>query len=391
MPHEKIDMFRPTAEGLTDNIVRFSNLLRDKGVSVSLPAVLDSLKGLPLIDISALQEFRMLLQSNLVHRKQDIATFNRLFQDYWLLRNRQVRKNPSEENLYPAEEQNSTVSHHLENIRDGQSPEQPEQRTAQPWALRYSPQSLLKMSTGQELQMMGSSALYDALCALLKPLNNRLSRRYRYTIRGREISLRRILRKNLQFGGELIFLTYKRRKVKKRCVLFFCDVSGSMDIYTRMILQFVHALHRIDRRTEIFFFSTELTRATIQFDVSDVNSAISRIPELTSNWGGGTRIGHCLQIFNESYAKRVLSTRDIVIIFSDGWDRGEIDLLETQMACIKRKSYKIIWLNPLMGSADYQPTCQGMRTALPYVDTFLPINTLRDLTLLGHMLGRIMA
>jgi hypothetical protein len=164
-----------------------------------------------------------------------------------------------------------------------------------------------------------------------------------------------------------------------------------MDIYTRMILQFVHALHRIDRRTEIFFFSTELTRATIQFDVSDVNSAISRIPELTSNWGGGTRIGHCLQIFNESYAKRVLSTRDIVIIFSDGWDRGEIDLLETQMACIKRKSYKIIWLNPLMGSADYQPTCQGMRTALPYVDTFLPINTLRDLTLLGHMLGRIMA
>jgi uncharacterized protein with von Willebrand factor type A (vWA) domain len=171
--------------------------------------------------------------------------------------------------------------------------------------------------------LMESGALYEALCVLLKPLNNRLSRRYRYTSRGREISLRRILRKNMQFGGELIFLDFKRRKVKRRRVLFLCDVSGSMDIYTRMILQFVHALHRIDRRTEVFFFSNELSRATLQFDVSDVNSALSRIPELTSNWGGGTRIGHCLQIFNESYAKRMLSTRDIVIIFSDGWDRGK--------------------------------------------------------------------
>jgi hypothetical protein len=393
MPHERngIPLPLPTAEGFTDNIVRFSNLLRDSGVSVSLPAVLDTLKGLPLINISALQEFKILLQANLIHRKQDIATFNRLFQEYWLPRNRLVRNIPSEENIHPTEEQNSIVSHHLENISDRRSPQQPESRSAQPWVLRYSPQSLLKISAGQELQLMESGALYEALCVLLKPLNNRLSRRYKYTIRGRQISLRRILRKNMQFGGELIFLDFKRRKVKRRRVLFLCDVSGSMDIYTRMILQFVHALHRIDRRTEIFFFSNELSRATFQFDVSDVNSAISRIPELTSNWGGGTRIGHCLQIFNESYAKRMLSTRDIVIIFSDGWDRGEIDVLETQMARLKRKSYKIIWLNPLMGSADYQPICQGMRTALPYVDSFLPMDTPRDLAILGRMLGKMMA
>ncbi len=393
MPHERngIPLPLPTAEGFTDNIVRFSNLLRDSGVSVSLPAVLDTLKGLPLIDISALQEFKILLQANLIHRKQDIATFNRLFREYWLPRNRLMRNIPSEENIHPTEEQNSIVSHHLENISDRRSPEQPESRSAQPWVLRYSPQSLLKISAGQELQLMESGALYEALCVLLKPLNNRLSRRYKYTIRGRQISLRRILRKNMQFGGELIFLDFKRRKVKKRRVLFFCDVSGSMDIYTRMILQFAHALHRIDCWTEIFFFSTELSRATFQFDASDVNSAISRIPELTSNWGGGTRIGHCLRIFNESYAKQMLSTRDIVIIFSDGWDRGEIDVLETQMARLKRKSYKIIWLNPLMGSADYQPICQGMRTALPHVDSFLPMDTPRDLAILGRMLGKMMA
>ena len=254
MPPERNDIPLPTAEGFTDNIVRFSNLLRDSGVSVSLPAVLDILKGLPLINISALQEFKILLQANLIHRKQDIANFNRLFQQYWLPRNRLVRNMPFEENIHPTEERNSIVSHHLENISDRRSPEQPEPRSAQPWTLRYSPQSLLKDSARQELQMMESGALYEALCLLLKPLNNRLSRRYRYTIRGKEISLRRILRKNMQFGGELIFIDFKRKKVKRQRVLFFCDVSGSMDIYTRMILQFVHALHHIDRRTEVFFF-----------------------------------------------------------------------------------------------------------------------------------------
>ena len=147
MPHEKIDIPRPSADGFTDNIVRFSNLLRDSGVPVSLPAVLDTLQGLPLIDISALQEFKVLLQANLIHRKQDIATFNRLFQEYWFPRNRPVRNISSEENIHPAEEQNIIVSHHLENISDRQFPDQPEPRSAQPWALRYSPQSFLKMSS----------------------------------------------------------------------------------------------------------------------------------------------------------------------------------------------------------------------------------------------------
>ena len=391
MPNEKIDIPFPTAEGLIDNIVRFSNLLRDNGIAVSLPAVLDTLKGLPLIDISLLPEFKTLLQANLICRQQDIAKFYKLFHGYWLPRNQPGREIASEENVTPPEEQNSAVSRSLENIGDTRSPEQQEPTSAQHWALRYSPQSLLKTVAGEELQFVESRVLYEAICNLLKPLDNRFSRRFKFTVRGRELSLRRILRKNMQFGGELIFLDFKKRKVKKRRVLFFCDVSGSMDIYTRMILQFVHALNRIDRRTEIFFFSTELSRATLQFDVNDINAAIARIPELTANWGGGTRIGHCLQIFNESCGRRLLSTKDIIIIFSDGWDLGEIDVLETQMALLKRKSHKIIWLNPLMGTADYQPICQGMRTALPYVDSFLPMGNLRDIAFLGRMLGKMIA
>ena len=193
----------------------------------------------------------------------------------------------------------------------------------------------------------------------------------------------------MQFGGELIFLDFRKKKIKKRRVIFFCDVSGSMDIYTRMILQFIHVFKRIDSRTEIFFFSTRLSRATLQFDENDFTSAISRIPAMISDWGGGTRIGHSLRIFNESYGGRLLSKKDIVIIFSDGWDRGDIDMLDTQMAILKRKAYKIIWLNPLLGTEDYQPICQGMRTALPYVDSFLPMDNLHDLQHLGRTLEKM--
>lgn len=193
----------------------------------------------------------------------------------------------------------------------------------------------------------------------------------------------------MKFGGELILLDFKKKRLKKRRVIFFCDISGSMDIYTLMILQFIHALKRLDRSTEIFFFSTQLSRATRQFDGSDFTSALSQIPGVISDWGGGTRIGHCLKRFNETFGKKQLSGKDIVMIFSDGWDRGEIDVLEKQLSFLKRKAYKIIWLNPLVGTRDYQPICQGMRAALPYVDYFLPMGNLKDLHSIGKLLKKI--
>ena len=164
-----------------------------------------------------------------------------------------------------------------------------------------------------------------------------------------------------------------------------------MNIYTLMILQFIHALKRIDRRTEIFFFSTDLSRGTHQFNAGDFASVITYIPGIIDDWGGGTRIGHCLKLFNETFGARQLSHKDIVMIFSDGWDRGEIDVLETQMASLKRKAYKIMWLNPLMGTRDYEPICQGMSAALPYVDYFLPMGNLNDLRSIGKTLNKMMA
>ncbi len=373
---------------MIENIVRFSYLLRDNGIAVPLPSILDTLAGLPLIDISSLQSFQCLLRINFISRKEDLALFDRLFYAYWLPKERTRLKVPSE-GIGEQEEDlddraaSKTKKTYLKTAADAGA------KGVKQWALRYSPQALAETTEMHTLHFDGSKDIYETILRILQPLANRISRRFQYTIRGKEISLRKILRKNMQFGGELILLDFRRHKIKKRRVVFFCDVSGSMDIYTLMILQFIHALKRIDRRTEIFFFSTDLSRVTRQFDSGDFTSALTQIPGMISDWGGGTRIGHCLRLFNETYGAGQLSSKDIIMIFSDGWDRGEINLLDSQMAFIKRKAHKIIWLNPLMGTRAYQPICQGMRTALPYVDYFLPLGSVDDLRSVSRRLKKM--
>lgn len=382
-PHQR------SGKGLIENIVRFSYLLRDNGISVSLPAVLDTIEGLPLVDISNFQTFHCLLRVNFTSRKEDLTTFDELFYKYWLPKEQTHLQIPSE-GIGAHQESQNIRSALKEKIAYRKTTGPAEEKEIKQWALRYSPHAQPETADAQDLRFDSSQDLYESINRILQPLANRVSRRFQYTVRGKEISLRKILRKNLQFGGELIFLDFRKKRIKKRRVIFFCDVSGSMDIYTLMILQFIHALKRIDRRTEIFFFSTDLSRASRQFDVNGFTSAIEQIPSVIADWGGGTRIGHCLKLFNETGGQRQLAGKDIVMIFSDGWDRGEMDVLDRQMAFLKRRAYKIIWLNPLMGTQDYQPICQGMRTALPYVDYFLPLGRLKDLQPIGQTLSKLM-
>lgn len=375
---------RPLSKGLIANIVQFGRLLRKNGISVSFSSVLDVLKGLHLVDISRVDEFYHLLRFNIVSRKEDIKTFDQLFNAFWRDNGEAAPVTPcmpdASRNEGGFQESPSNGAFDLRN--EG---ERGTDRIGEA-SLRYSPYTLYRRMDKEQLDFVESPASYESISSLLHPLANRLSRRYQYTIHGKEVSLRRILRKNMQFGGELIFLDFKRKRPKRRRILFFCDVSGSMDVYTIMIIQFVHALRRVDPKAEIFFFSTDLTRVTPLFDLESFSAVISKLPEVVSDWKGGTRIGHCLTRFVETYASRLLTNKAIVMIFSDGWDRGEIDLLEGQMAHLKRRAYKIIWLNPLLGTEGYQPICRGMGAALPYVDYFLPITNLHDLHLLEKTL-----
>jgi uncharacterized protein with von Willebrand factor type A (vWA) domain len=380
----------PSGEGLSANIIRFARLLKSEDIRVPVSCVLDAVKGLPLINISQMEDLYILLRSHFVRRKDDLAAFDSLFFQFWL-HDRSVPTDPFPDPSADGDGDSDTTSvgngETVSFEREGEAADEPPQEEA----IRYSPHPLYKKKTSYPTSLEDSESLYESLARVLAPWTNRLGRRYRYGIHGGEISLRRILRRNIQFGGELIFLDYKKRKLKKRRILFLCDVSGSMDLYTLMILEFVHALRRVDPRTEIFFFSTEVSRVTPVFDSLEFSTALSKLPQQVTDWGGGTRIGHSLKAFNRRYGTKMLSSKSIVIIFSDGWDRGEIDVLQEEMALLSRRAYRVIWLNPLVGTQDYQPICRGMSAVLPFVDLFLPARSLHDYQLLGETLGKIAA
>jgi uncharacterized protein with von Willebrand factor type A (vWA) domain len=168
-----------------------------------------------------------------------------------------------------------------------------------------------------------------------------------------------------------------------------CDVSGSMERYTRMLLHFIHAMARDRQRVEAFLFSTRLTRITRQLRTDRVDAAVSAIAHAVEDWAGGTRIGDALREFNVRWARRVLTRGPIVLVISDGWDRGEPERLAAEMARLQRSCSRLIWLNPLLGDADYQPLTRGIRAALPYIDDFLPAHNLASLEELADHLSRL--
>ena len=376
----------PSEKGLAVNIIQFSHLLRENGISVPLSSVLDAIRGLEFIDISNLELFRGLLQLNFVYRKENIDLFDQLFFLFWLSEQHTGLQIHCDGGGNEEPEADIPSKTKKESVDTGNRDDHLNEVSRQ-WVACYSPDALDR--TCELDDFMESRALYESIKKWLQPLRNRLGRRSKYSVRGKEITLRRILRKNMQFGGELILLDFKKKKIKKRRIIFLCDVSASMDVYTLMLLQFVHALKRLDHCTEIFFFSTDLSRWTHQFDVGDYTTTLSRLPKFVSDWGGGTRIGHCLKDFNEIYGRWMLSNKAVVVIFSDGWDQGQTDILQSQMAYLNNKAYKVIWLNPLMGTRDYKPICRGMSAALPYVDYFLPMGNPRDLQSLGKTLEKM--
>ncbi len=233
----------------------------------------------------------------------------------------------------------------------------------------------------------------QACKALLKELVWRIAprktRRRRPTARGRQIDMRRVLRRNLRYGGEPIELTWREVRMRQRPLVVLCDISGSMDRYSRILLQFVHTISNGLRDVEAFVFGTRLTRITRLLRERDIDDAVGYVSKQVVDWSGGTRIGETLKDFNYTWARRVLGRGAVVLLISDGWDRGESQLLGREMGRLQRSCHRLIWLNPLLGGRDYQPLTQGMQAALPYVDDFLPVHNLLSLEQLGEKLAAL--
>jgi uncharacterized protein len=214
----------------------------------------------------------------------------------------------------------------------------------------------------------------------------RMSRRTRPTRRRRDAhDLRATVRASLRHGGELMERRYREPGLRPRRIVLVCDVSGSMAPYARMLLQYLQASVAAHTRVEAFVFGTRLTRVTRDLDGRDPDRALARAAERVTDWSGGTRIGAALAELNREHGRRI-GRGAVVVILSDGWDRGDPELLGAEMARLSRTAHRLLWLNPLAADPRYEPLTRGMRAALPHVDHLLPGNSIASLESLADLM-----
>jgi uncharacterized protein with von Willebrand factor type A (vWA) domain len=226
--------------------------------------------------------------------------------------------------------------------------------------------------------------------ALIPRLEQRRTRRYELHSHGRRLAPRAMFRRNLGTGGQLTTWVWRRQIKEPRSLVVLCDISGSMERHSRLLLRFVQALSAASEvRSESFVFGTRLTRVTRLLRDRDRDRALARVADAVNDWAGGTRIGESFRTFNQRWARRSLRTSGVVIVVSDGWDRGDPALVAAETARLRRNCHRLIWLNPLAGTPGYQPLAGGMRAAFPYIDDFLPAGTVASLERLGEILGGV--
>ena len=198
------------------------------------------------------------------------------------------------------------------------------------------------------------------------------------------------MKQSLKVEGIPLDLFYRRRKRRLKKLVILADVSGSMDRYVRFLMPFLLGLRGIGSQSEVYVFSTSLTRITYFVRKLPVGKALSRICSEVPDWSGGTRIGESLQQFHKKYGERHLNKRTVVVVMSDGWDLGARNLLQKEMQHLSGKVYSVIWLNPLAGHPEYRPLCRGMQAVLPYVDHLLAADSLQSLRRVGRVLSKVM-
>jgi uncharacterized protein with von Willebrand factor type A (vWA) domain len=375
------------AREILSHLLLFARCLKERGLKITPGRVIDAARCLDWIDLAQREDFAGALRANFVSSREGLRIFEELFDQFWgrMKESLAGRILPSEE----GEESQGTFEEKLLPRSLGEEPPT-EKEGIREGELHtgYSPREVLMAKDFSEFPPEDTAELEREFSRLLSRLAERMSRRREAAARGREMDLRRTLRRAVRHGGEILEIARRRRKVTPVRIIVICDVSGSMDASTRFILRFFFGLQRILPRTETFVFSTRLTRITDILKRNRWEGALAAISQRAQDWSGGTKIGLSLQAFSQRFAKEVMRGSPVIVLISDGWDRGDPELLEAEMKKLKRKSRRIIWLNPLLATPGYQPLAQGMRTALPYIDDFLPANTLGGFRRMGDFLAR---
>ena len=403
-------------ERLLYRLTEFGRILWEVGIDVGPRKMLDLAETLKYVDITNKEDFYNTLKCSLLAKHEQEALFNQMFLYYWYMRDRQNNKgeNPrgaakrDERQMRLPPSERKRLAEHLNaneqqrkdlrsEMRQSERPRRAHERIdedddddkAQPQGTAYSAIEMLRKKDFESFTWEEVQEAKKLMAEMRWHLGQRPTHRKAPSRKGSYPDMRRIVRRNLKYGAEILELTWRETKQKPRPLVIICDISGSMSLYSRLLLHFIHTISNGLMNVEAFVFGTRLTRITRQLKKRDVDDAVRDVSRSVQDWSGGTRIGDALHYFNHYWARRVLGRGAVVLVISDGWDRGEAGVLEVEMDRLQHSCHRLIWLNPLLGSPDYRPLTIGMKTALPYIDNFLPAHNLDSLINLGNLLATI--
>jgi uncharacterized protein len=370
---------------LQRNLIVFGRLLRRAGIDVHVGRMIDVTDALQHVDLRSRDEVYHTCRALLVHRHDQLAVFDRAFDMFWRVHAGQSTSvsgaaRPGDSSRGPGQIEMSSDG----GIDADEGASFP--ALLQTW-------SDVGVLAEKDFGAFTSDEVIRARLALDRLVWSPGERRTRRWIpgRGSRVDLRRALARSLRTGGDVLTLPRRTRRVRPRPIVLLCDVSGSMERYSRMLLHFAHALTRRQRRVEAFLFSTELTRITMQLRARRITEAVGAVARAVPDWSGGTRIGAAIRQFHQQWTRRALRGGPVVLLISDGWDRGDPEMLREQIARLQRSCHRLIWLNPLIGTVGYEPLTRGLQAALPFVDDFLPARTLSNLADLALHLNTLSA
>lgn len=374
------------AEVMQQKLLEFCHLLRSYDLEVTAGRIIDTFRALQVIDCFQRDVFYTVLEANLISRASDRELFRQLFDQFWRGPTWATMPDPclppieDDCELPPPAAQPPMLQLQERMHGHDETPADQEYQVAV-----YSPAEVLGHKDFGKMEEQELLRVQRLIMTMARQMATSLSRRKRAKAKATWIDPARTMRRSLQYGGEVIDLARRGRKVSKTKMVVLCDVSGSMEVYTRFLLQFLYGLQNGLRGVETIVFSTRLTRITPLLKRRNIDAALDLIAETVHDWSGGTKIGACLKRFNDIWAPQLITSKTLVIMISDGWDTGDTDVLEAEMARLQGRAYQLMWLNPLLGSPNYQPLCKGMHTALPYVDDFLPVHNVESLRRFGRL------
>ncbi len=384
-------MAAPTEAPLSERVTRFGRLLRGAGLRLGPGQVLEGIESLAVVDVTDRREFYWALHAAWVTRGEDREVFREAFRLFWRQPERPVNRVLEEllalSRVTPEQRSRPASKRVLDALEVERRPQREAREEADTIGLAFSDVEVLRE---KDFEQMSSAELREARRMIARfrfPVQDLATRRWT-PVNGRgDIDVRRTIRASLRHGFDHIPLRWRRRKKRPPGIVALCDISGSMAGYTRMLLRFLHALSNDRERVHTFVFGTQLSNVTRALKHRDVDVALAELGRRVHDWDGGTRIAACLRHFNRTWSRRVLAQGAVVLLITDGLDRDESGSLGEEMTRLRRSARRVVWLNPLLRYANFQPEARGIRAMLPHVDDFRPAHNVLSLEALAEALG----